>query len=289
MGTIRLLLFLAAGACGGHGDRGTMLVSTGWLAGHLHDTNLILLAVGTPEEYEKEHIPGSLPIRLADISTKQGQGLTLELPPMEELAATFEKLGVSDHSRVVVYPTKDMNTATARVFLTLDAMGMGAQTSILDFGLPAWESEHRAVTAEVPTPARGSLKPCPQADVITDLAYVKANLRHAGVDLVDARDPEFYSGAKVSQNHSGHIPGAVNIPYKTVIQEDGKLKSVAALQEMFRDAGVKPGDRVVTYCHIGQQASLLYFVARYLGYDTRLYDGSWQEWSQQGLPAEMSK
>jgi thiosulfate/3-mercaptopyruvate sulfurtransferase len=81
----------------------------------------------------------------------------------------------------------------------------------------------------------------------------------------------------------------VNIPYKTVIQEDGKLKSVAALQEMFRDAGVKPGDRVVTYCHIGQQASLLYFVARYLGYDTRLYDGSWQEWSQQGLPAEMSK
>jgi len=50
------------------------------------------------------------------------------------------------------------------------------------------------------------------------------------------------------------------------------------LAAMFHDAGVKTGDRVVSYCHIGQQATVVYFVARYLGYDARLYDGSWEDW-----------
>jgi len=58
---------------------------------------------------------------------------------------------------------------------------------------------------------------------------------------------------------------------------------------MFHDAGMKPGDRVIAYCHIGQQASAVYFAARYLGYDARLYDGSWEEWSaHKELPAERS-
>jgi thiosulfate/3-mercaptopyruvate sulfurtransferase len=56
---------------------------------------------------------------------------------------------------------------------------------------------------------------------------------------------------------------------------------------MFRGAGIQPGDRVVSYCHIGLQATMAYFTARYLGYDARLYDGSWEDWSAHTeLPAE---
>ena len=126
-----------------------MIVSTAWLAEHLNDRSLVLLHVGDKKEYDAAHIPGAQFIQLSDISTPRGQGLTLELPAVDQLKATFEKFGVTDKSRIVVYFGKDWISPTARVYLTLDYLGLGDRTSILDGGLPAWRSEGRPVTAEV--------------------------------------------------------------------------------------------------------------------------------------------
>jgi len=275
-----------AAPCGGHGDRGSMVVTTTWLAAHQNDPNLVVLAVGDRSEYGKAHIPGSLYLDYHDMSA-QG-GLTLELPPMPELAETFGKLGVTDDSRIVLYTIGNGSSQTARVYLTLDAMGLGARTSILDGGLPVWQGEARSVATEARAVKPGKVTPCPQTDVIASLDYVRANLRHAGIDIVDARDPQYYSGASASRNRAGHIAGASSLPYGSLLDEKGKLKSAEVLQQQFRAAGVKTGDQIVAYCHIGQQASLLYFVSRYLGYDVRLFDGSWEEWARHPeLPVEM--
>jgi thiosulfate/3-mercaptopyruvate sulfurtransferase len=125
--------------------------------------------------------------------------------------------------------------------------------------------------------------------VIADLDYVRANLNHPGVDIIDARNPEYYTGASTATGkRAGHIPGATNLTFSTLLDGNGRFKSPEVLASMLRDAGVKQGDRVVSYCHIGQQATVIYFVARYLGYDARLYDGSWEEWSSHGdLPASL--
>lgn len=269
----------------------SMIVSTEWLSKHIEDSELVLLQVGDKKEYDEAHIPKAQFIQLQDISTPRGQGLILELPSVDQLKATFEKLGVTDKSRIIVYFGKDWVTPTARVFLTLDYLGLGDRTSILDGGLPAWRGENRTVTAEVTAAKQGNFTPHANAKLVVDAAWVNANLNKPGVAILDARAAKFYTGEDAGQMpRGGHIPSAKSIPFSTVVEEQtNKFKSVEALRTLFSTAGVKEKDTVATYCHIGQQASLLYFVARYLGYEAHLYDGSFQDWSSRSeLPVEKS-
>jgi thiosulfate/3-mercaptopyruvate sulfurtransferase len=273
------------------GVKQSMIVTTDWLAKHLNDDGLVLLQVGDKKEYDAAHIPGAQYIQTSDISTPRGQGLILELPPVDQLKATFEKFGVTDKSRIIIYFGKDQVTPTSRVYFTLDYLGLGDRTSMLDGGLPAWVAEKRAVTAEVGAAKTGSFTPHPNAKLVVDAAWVSGNINKPGVAILDARDAKFYTGESAgSMPRAGHIPSAKSIPFSTLVEDSNKFKNPEALRALFSTAGVKPKDSVATYCHIGQQASLLYFVARYLGYDAHLYDGSFQDWSNRSeLPVEKSE
>jgi len=269
----------------------SMIVSTDWLSKHLSDNSLVLLQVGDKTEYDAAHISGAQFIQTSDISTPRGGGLILELPPVDQLKAAFEKLGITDESRIVIYFSKDWVTPTARVYFTLDYLGFGDRTSILDGGLPAWRAEGKPVTTELKQAKPGHFTPHPNAKLVVDSAWVSSNLSKPGVAILDARDTKFYTGESAgNMPRAGHIPHAKSIPFSTLVEDsNNKFKSVAALRALFTGAGVNERDSVATYCHIGQQASLLYFVARYLGYDAHLYDGSFQDWSNRSeLPVEKS-
>jgi thiosulfate/3-mercaptopyruvate sulfurtransferase len=279
-----------AATCGGHGTKATMLVTSQWLSEHLNDPNLVVLAIGQKADYDAAHIPGSHFLDLGSIALRPGPGQpnTLELPPMADLATAFGNLGVTNNSRIVLYMAKDAISQTTRAYLTLDAMGLGAQTSLLDGGFPEWQRAGRAVTAEVKAPKPAKLEPCAQSDVIANLDLVKSSLKKPGVGLIDSRTKNFYTGETPGRNmRPGHIPGAVSIPFLTLLDESGKFHAPEVLERHFTDAGVKKGDRVVSYCHIGQQATVVYFAARYLGYDARMFDGSFEERSRNAdLPVE---
>lgn len=269
--------------------RQSMIVSSAWLAEHLDDKSLVLLHVGDKDEFVSAHIPGAQLIALADISTPRGEGLTLELPSVTQLKTTFEKFGVSNKSRIVIYFGKDWVSPTARVFLTLDYLGLGDNTAILDGGLPAWKAEGRAVTTAITLAKIGSLSVKPNLNIVVNADWVSNNMNKEKVRILDARAPQFYSGAEAGRMpRAGRIPGAKNIPFSSLLEEsNNKFKSAAALRALFSTAGVQKDDHLAAYCHIGQQASLLYFVARYLGYDARLYDGSFEDWSKRtDLPVE---
>jgi thiosulfate/3-mercaptopyruvate sulfurtransferase len=264
-----------------------MIVTTAGLADHLKDPNLVILSIGDKAEYDKEHIPGALPIALADVATPMMDGqLMLELLTPEQLQKAFVSRGITNNSRIVLYMgKKDFIASATRVYLTFDAMGLGAQTSMLDGGFTVWKSEGRPVTADVRTVTAGKLELCPQSDVIASAEDVHSNVRHPGVAIIDARAPRFYTGEAAGRNHNGseqragHIPGAANIPFNSLINDEGKFLKPEQFREKFAAAGAKPGDRVVSYCHIGQQATVVYFAARYLGYDARLFDGSFEDWN----------
>lgn len=271
-------------------ERNSMIVSTEWLAKHLNDKSLVLLHVGDQKEYEAAHIPGAQFIQTSDISTPRGQGHDLELPSVDQLKAAFEKFGVTKKSRIVIYFGKDWLSPTTRVYFTLDYLGLGEQTSILDGGMPAWVAEQRTVTTLVIIPKPGRFTPKPNPNLVVDAAWVNTNRSKPGIAILDARDARFYTGAEAGRMpRAGRIPGAKNIPFNTVL-ENGKFKSPDSLRQLFTNTGVTQSDRVATYCHIGQQATVLYFVARYLGYDPHLYDGSFQDWSNRSdLPVEKSE
>ncbi len=282
----------AQSPCGGHGDKSSLLVTTSWLKEHLPDANLTVLFVGQKTDFNSAHIAGSLFLSYNDLQGPRDpeHPLSLEMPAMEQLKDTFQALGVSDNSRVVLYGAKGISPLVTRAFLTLDTMGLGAQTAILDGGFSVWQSEGRSSTEDVPAVKPGKLQLCPQTDTLVDAAFVNGNLRKPGVAIIDARDKQFFTGEAISPNkRPGHIPGAGNLTYSSLTDGDGKINPVEKLRQQFGLAGFHAGDKIVAYCHIGQQATMVYFAARYLGLDARVYDGSWEDWSSRAeLPAEVN-
>jgi len=258
-----------------------MLVTVDWLADHLNDSSLVLLQIGDRKDYDKGHIPGAQFLEYESISTPHGQGLMLELPPVEQLVSVFERLGVSNRSHIILYFGTNWVTPTTRVYWTLDYLGLGDRTSILNGGLVAWQATHHPVSKEVKPLAKGSITPAPRKEIVADADWVSSHLNHPAVTIVDARTHEFYNGSQSDGNpRSGHIPGATNLAYFDVIDQDSnKFKSQDALKDLFRAAGLKPGNTMVSYCHIGQRATVLYFTAKMLGYEAKMYDGSWEDWS----------
>lgn len=270
--------------------RDALLVSTAWLAQHLNDADLVLLHMGDPAEYATKHIPGSRLVSRAVISAPTAAGaLTLELPAPDELKTKLESLGISDNSRIVVIFGQAQVTPATRVVLTLQAAGFGAKTSLLDGGFAAWERDGKPVTAEVPAPKTGTLSPLKMTSPIVDADFVKSHLNTPKYVIVDARDKAFYDGtqtggSQTAPHKTGHIEGAKSIPYSTLTKPDNTLKPAAELQALFDEAGVKSGDTVVAYCHIGQQATGVVFAARTLGITVKLYDGSFEDWSKKDGP-----
>ena len=284
---LMLASFLALTQGASAQDTMPMVVTTQWLAERLGDRDLVILHVGDDRSkptYDAGHIPGAQFVHpwkeLAAPRQEGGGALNLELPPPELLQATLESKGISNASRVVVYAADGYNTPTTRTYLTLEYAGLGGRIAVLDGGLEAWKAAGHPVTAEVPTPAKGSFTLALRPELVVDAAFVHGNVENPKVAVIDARNEEFYNGRETNQGRNGHIPGARSIPFPSIIDSAGRFKDQATLRTMFAEAGAEPGDRVVTYCHIGQQATLVWFGARLAGFDAVLYDGSFQDWAQ---------
>jgi thiosulfate/3-mercaptopyruvate sulfurtransferase len=268
-----------------------LVVSQEWLASHLHDSDLVLLQVGKEETYQKGHIPGA---QLADwvalhSSNDDPRALSVEMPAADQLRTALEDLGISDRSHVIVYASDEYWSPSTRVVLTLEYAGL-KRVSYLDGGLTAWSNAGRQLSVEAPATRKGSLAPLNPAPMIVDAAFVQSHMRTRGFAIVDARARSFYDGVQPGgprdARRAGHIPGALSAPFDSFATGDGHLKPVSDIKALFEQAGVKPGDTVIGYCHVGQQATAMLVAAQAAGHPILLYDGSFEDWARRNLPVE---
>ena len=267
----------------------SVLVSPAWLAANLDRADVRLIDLGKrPGEFEAAHLPKAQYVDwrtdLADPDNREHFGV---LQP-DAFEALMSRLGIEPETTVVLYDSHS-NRVAARAFWTLRNYGH-RDLRILDGGSPAWEAAGGELTAEVlsvtPTNYRVSTADHPYR---ADKADVQAALGRENFEIVDARAPQFYTGessgsrfgSDVPNAKIGRVPGAQNFFWGDHVNEDGTYKSVEELRAQYEALGITPDEAVITYCHIGLQASTPWFVlTQLLGYsNVRLYDGSMAEWA----------
>jgi thiosulfate/3-mercaptopyruvate sulfurtransferase len=271
-----------------------MLVSTAWLAEHLNDSSVVVLCIASqPDFYLSGHIPGSRLVMLSDLVVTR-DGVPNELPSPEALTKVFVAAGVSDGARVILYG-EHSGLLAARAYWSLDYLGIGQQAALLDGGLEKWKAEGHPLSRDVVQPNPGTLRTYPNPDVLVSVKDLEGLLKKTPLPaaLIDARPPEEFNGSKLSENvaKAGHIPQARGLYWMRNIEsaENPVLRPEWELRQMYAEAGASKGKRVITYCRTGMQSSFDYFVAKYLGYEAAVYDGSFHEWSRENLPAESEK
>ena len=265
-----------------------VLVSVDWLAEHLQDSSIVLLHVGMPSARSSgEFIPRARFMNYQEI-VQVRDGLIVEMPPVDELIEPFEVAGVSDASLVVLYGSPAH--LPARAYVTLDYLGHGARTVVLDGGLEAWKAANHPVEATPAQGPRGLFTPITRDDVLVSAEWIEERLFGPEIALIDSRPEGEYTGRVPTRvgARAGHIPGARNLFWEDLLvaSENPVLRDSTDVMIQFLQAGANDRATVVNYCWVGMRASYTYLIAKHLGYDTRLYDGSWNEWSMNdSLPA----
>jgi thiosulfate/3-mercaptopyruvate sulfurtransferase len=258
-----------------------MLVQTSWLASHLSDKNLVILHVGANRAtYNAGHISGARFLALSDIAVTRN-GIPNELPSVNDLKAVFERLGIGDHSNVVLYGDT-LGLFAARAYFTLDYLGHGSSAALLDGGLEKWSKEHGTVQTATGNIATAVFTVRPQPSVLIEYPAVRDAVSKKSIPLIDARPRTDFAGAS-DKKGSGHIPGAKNVFWQEnlVSKENPVFQSVSEIRAKYVAAGIKPGAQVIVYCHSGVQATQDYFTLKLAGFRPVLYDGSFADWSSQ--------
>jgi len=274
---------------------GTVVVSTDWLEANLGNPDLRIadvrgkvLPLGSHpryvakrSDYDRAHLPGAVFVDWTRDIVDLGDPVPVQLAPPAAFAATMSDLGIGDGALVVAYDDYDHMFA-GRLAWALRYYGHDA-VRLLEGGYTRWIAENRPVSSDAPvvTPAR--FAPRPQRALRRTADDVSRALGRPDVLLVDARPSEQYAGTSSAAARAGHIPGARNVPYATLIDaSSGRFRAKDELARAFAVAGIDVANlppEVIVYCNGGVSCTVAASALALLGHgDVAVYDGSWNEW-----------
>lgn len=253
------------------------LVHADWVEGQLDSPSVLLLDPRSPLKYLQGHLKNAvnIPIRGAFDGA-------MNLRSERELAQWVGAAGL-DHERLpVVYDGYDGQSGSMLVWM-LEYLGC-TDVRLMNLFFDRWIKEGREVFYRPVRPVARNF----QAKLNTELRAGLESLRtNSHFKLIDFRSREEYTGALDSEGKPGHIPNAANIVWKDLLEQEGFLAPREKLEKLMAASNIRPGDKLVAYCRSGMRAAVGFLAFRQLGFDIRLYDGSYAEWARSGLPIEL--
>jgi len=269
------------------------LVETDWVASHLGDPKVVCVEVDVDTfSYDEGHVPGSIGWDWAKELCDTHQRDVLS---KEGFEALMGRSGITPETTVVLYGDNN-NWFAAWAFWQMKMYGH-RDVRLMNGGRRKWLAEERDLTTD--QPERAATRYAAKDADTSVRAFQRDVLRSVegkSVHLVDVRSPAEYHGEILAPpglpetcQRGGHIPGAANVPWGQVCNEDGTFKSADALKALYGAKGVDGSRPVVAYCRIGERSSHTWYVLKYLlGFEgVTNYDGSWTEWGNLvGAPIE---
>lgn len=269
-----------------------LLVSTDWLAEHLHDPNLRIvdirghvLPASEPlphyfnhySDYVERHISGAVFIDWVEEITDPADPRHAQIAKPARFAEVMSRHGISNETMVVVYDDAGGMFA-ARLWWSLNYYGHH-KVAVLDGGWNKWLAEGRETDAEIPFIEAAEFIAQPQPNWYRNGDDVLRQLQSETV-LMDVRSLDEFEGRSSRAKRKGHIPSASNLPRNDLLAPDGTMLPIEVLRQKFAEIGiVTPNTEVVTYCNGGVSASFGLLALRVAGFENNaLYDGSWKEW-----------
>lgn len=272
------------------------LVSTAWLAGQLDRPGLVILDTSwylpdtgrvALDEYRAGHIPGAGYFDL-DEASDPASSLPHMLPSEERFAGYLGGLGVGSDSAVVVYDASGTNLSAARAWWLFRVFGHES-VAVLDGGLGKWRAEGRPLeSGQTPPPRSAKFRARLDRSRVRQRLDVFRALASGAEQVVDMRAAGRFAGTEPEPRPglpSGHMPGAVNLPYTELVHPDGTALSAEELRRHLIESGLVLDRPVIASCGSGVTACNLLLALHRLGHsEATLYDGSWTEWASSGSP-----
>jgi thiosulfate/3-mercaptopyruvate sulfurtransferase len=231
-----------------------------------------------PDRYREGHIPGAVFCDWRHDFTDRAATVPVSVASPEDFAAEATGLGIGAGTPVVAYDDY-FGVLAGRIVWVLRSYGH-TEAQLLDGGLGAWRAAGLPLAqGEVtPEPADPPHPVPPPAAGLIDQAGVQEAI-DAGAQLLDARAPAEYRGDETHARRAGHIPGATNVHYRTLLVPDGRFLEPAELAHRLASAGVDLDRPIVAYCNGGVSATAVAHAVELAGAPRPVvYDGSWNEW-----------